>query len=186
MFFATVEVLDMSETSVAENMLHSDCSVDGNISGSNSVVSDLQHRDRTVGEHFMTSTYEIPYVPIDEDVENGEFVSPEGLETYASLNHKMSGLETFDVNDRIDDDSDSDSETNFSVSSSETVKTAAVLNNLLRRYSSNANLIVTNMPFIEENRPASDFFNYVNSMCDNLHNVLLIRGSGSEVITTYA
>jgi len=30
------------------------------------------------------------------------------------------------------------------------------------------------------------FFNYVDALCDGLDNVLLVKGSGKEVITTYA
>ena len=192
---ATVVVLDMSGTTIAESMLDSDF-VDKAIVGSQNTSTGTHHCDRTIGEHFMSSSYEVPYIPIKEDIESGEAVN-DGLQTYTFDNHDMGGPETYDRTERIDDDSvNSDNESFYTVENGvtkegnkdvdESVKAAATLNGLFKLHSFNANLIVTNMPRIEGIGPAKSFFEYIDTLCDKLDNVLLVRGSGAEVITTYA
>ncbi|KAL7540066.1 hypothetical protein ACHAXR_009825 [Thalassiosira sp. AJA248-18] len=68
----------------------------------------------------------------------------------------------------------------------ETVDTASMLNEAMRRYSSDANLVVTNLPFMHKNQCAESYFQFVDKVCDGIDNVMLVRGSGAEVITAYA
>jgi len=63
---------------------------------------------------------------------------------------------------------------------------ASMLNNAIRTYSSDANLVVTNLPFIHKNACAQAYFQFVDTACEGIENVMLVRGSGAEVITAYA
>ena len=67
-----------------------------------------------------------------------------------------------------------------------TTANANALNKLLLMHSSSSNLIVTNMPFITPHDPPKKFFTFVDTVCQGLGNILFVRGSGKEVITTYA
>jgi len=64
--------------------------------------------------------------------------------------------------------------------------TAKAFNRELVLNSSNANLIVTNLPLVSVMKNSSEFLSYVDTVCDTLENVLLVRGSGAQVITTAA
>lgn len=66
------------------------------------------------------------------------------------------------------------------------IDTASMLNEAMRRYSSDANLVVTNLPFIHKNQCAQTYFHFVDKICEGIDNVMLVRGSGAEVITAYA
>jgi len=66
------------------------------------------------------------------------------------------------------------------------VETASMLNEAMRRYSNDANLVVTNLPFIHKNQCAQNYFRFVDKVCEGIDNVMLVRGSGAEVITAYA
>lgn len=68
----------------------------------------------------------------------------------------------------------------------EGTKTATRLNEAMRKYSSDANLVVTNLPIIDKNQCAPTYFQFLERVCNGIDNVMLVRGSGAEVITTYA
>lgn len=51
-------------------------------------------------------------------------------------------------------------------------------------HSSGAALVVTNLPYMTHLPPAF-FVDYVDVMTDGLGAVLLVRGSGQEVVTKY-
>ena len=63
---------------------------------------------------------------------------------------------------------------------------AAGLNAAIRTHSSDANLVVTNLPFIHKDEEPVGYFGFVSRVCDCVENVMFVRGSGAEVITTYA
>ena len=64
------------------------------------------------------------------------------------------------------------------------VRLASAFNANLQRRSGNAELVVTNLPLM--NRfPPLDFMSYVTILTKNLPRVLLLRGTGREVITKY-
>ena len=67
-------------------------------------------------------------------------------------------------------------------------QTAAVmLNEAIRTHSAErARLIVTNLPLLRPDTSPVAFVNFVDTMTRDIENVLLVRGSGSEVITQYA
>ena len=67
----------------------------------------------------------------------------------------------------------------------EPADTAALLNEAMRRFSSDANLVVANLPFIHENQKAQSYFHFIDRAFDGIDNVMLVRGSGAEVITAY-
>jgi len=68
--------------------------------------------------------------------------------------------------------------------------TAKLYNKVILQHSFNSNLIFTNMPLlfpdVKQDSPSTDFLEYVDTMCLGIDNIVLIRGTGSEVITTYA
>ena len=64
--------------------------------------------------------------------------------------------------------------------------TASMLNEAIRTHSSNANLVVVNLPFIHKSQCAQEYFQFVDKAFNGIDNVILVRGSGSEVVTAYA
>jgi len=64
--------------------------------------------------------------------------------------------------------------------------TASMLNNAIRTHSSDANLVVVNLPFIHKSQCAQEYFQFVDKAFNGIDNVMLVRGSGSEVVTAYA
>ena len=61
---------------------------------------------------------------------------------------------------------------------------ALALNSKMRRHSARSALIVTNLPYMTHLPPAF-FVDYVDSLTANLGAVMLVRGSGQEVVTQY-
>ena len=61
---------------------------------------------------------------------------------------------------------------------------ALALNSKMRRHSDNSALVVTNLPYMTHLPPAF-FVDYVDTMTDGLGAVMLVRGSGQEVVTQY-
>mmetsp|Transcript_47375 Transcript_47375/g.92414 ORF Transcript_47375/g.92414 Transcript_47375/m.92414 type:complete len:947 (+) Transcript_47375:361-3201(+) len=65
------------------------------------------------------------------------------------------------------------------------LETAAYFNRMVKIFSKDAKLIVTNLPLIDDTTDSEDFFSYVETMSEGIDNMLLVRGAGEEVITTY-
>ena len=65
------------------------------------------------------------------------------------------------------------------------LRTARALNMNMRWYSSHATLIVTNLPLMMS-MSSVDFLMCVDVMTRGLEAVMLVRGSGTEVVTTFA
>ena len=63
---------------------------------------------------------------------------------------------------------------------------ASMLNETIRKYSKESNLVCTNLPFIHSNECAKSYFHFIDKAFDGIDNVMLVRGSGSEVVTAYA
>mmetsp|Transcript_11353 Transcript_11353/g.16976 ORF Transcript_11353/g.16976 Transcript_11353/m.16976 type:complete len:640 (+) Transcript_11353:367-2286(+) len=61
---------------------------------------------------------------------------------------------------------------------------ALALNGKMREHSANTRLIVTNLPYMTH-LPSHFFLEYVDTMTQKLPAVMLVRGSGSEVVTKY-
>lgn len=119
------------------------------------LFAETNTHDKTVSEAFSHETYEIPYSALDVEM---------GTQSEDEI-----GLD-----DNIEQDDDD-----------RRLKNAATFNHYLRLHSSNANLVVANLPLIHKYDASSLIFKYIDVMCDGLDNVLMIRGSGKEVITTY-
>lgn len=64
--------------------------------------------------------------------------------------------------------------------------TAKKFNNLVRRHSSSASLVVTHLPLLHKASETVDFMEYVDTMMNHMNNVLLILGTGVEYLTTVA
>ncbi|KAF8571428.1 hypothetical protein P879_01440 [Paragonimus westermani] len=67
------------------------------------------------------------------------------------------------------------------------IHSAARLNELIRTHSSDADLVIVNMPNPSRN-PTSDYYymDYVEALAEGLPCVLLVRGTGREVITAFS
>lgn len=158
---ASVIVLDMSETTIAQEMRgggHCASHQNSNISTDDDDIG-RTHDDRTVGEVFS----QIPYSP---------FVDKNDLETGGSTTTTPTNAFP--------------EYTNNAGIAVGTAANAIALNKLLLMHSSSSNLIVTNMPFVTPHDPPKKFFTFVDTVCQGLNNILFVRGSGKEVITTYA
>jgi potassium/chloride transporter 4/5/6 len=65
------------------------------------------------------------------------------------------------------------------------MKTAVAFNTVLLQHSKQSNLVVTNLPLMRSVDHETDFCGYVEVMTEGVDSVLMIRGSGAEVVTTY-
>jgi len=68
----------------------------------------------------------------------------------------------------------------------ENLRLASILNDAIRKHSGNSNLVVTNLPNIPRDQNAENYFDFVATICHGIDNVMMVRGSGAEVITAYA
>ena len=213
---ASVQVVDMSDSTIAEDMRAISGVGFGEISDGNNdqwAAESAAGRvnEMTVGEVFSRETYDVPYHAIspdlnerDEDNFDMEYGSGRGQGTAAAVSKTLRPSVNVNCDSNDDgmavspddvygDDTDTDVDSGFGVSAGRLpgrrgrAETALAFNSLLRLHSSRANLVVTNLPLIRGGGwPPSDFFKYVDKLTDGLDNVLLVRGSGTEVITTYA
>eukprot|EP00985_Skeletonema_marinoi_P031013 scaffold35477_cov143-Skeletonema_marinoi.AAC.2 len=78
-----------------------------------------------------------------------------------------------------------DGPSNFT-NSDDGIQAASMLNEMVRRESRDANLVVTNLPFIRKDHDSEEYFKFLHTACKGIDNVMLVRGSGAEVITAYA
>ncbi|KAL7473993.1 hypothetical protein ACHAWX_000006 [Stephanocyclus meneghinianus] len=65
-------------------------------------------------------------------------------------------------------------------------QTASLFNEIIRAHSSDANLVISNLPYIPHDTSAKEYFDFVNALMDGIDNVMLVRGSGAEVVTAIA
>lgn len=160
---ASVTVVDLSHTDIAEDMREMDSiPSDRNDFSRNSASSaNMNTQHMTVGEVFSNEVYDIPYRPVGdlESAIGAELGHSESVPSYEKI-------QTFSIDENR-------------------LQTAKAFNSELRKYSSLANLVITNLPLIRSSK-ASEYLGYVDLMTKEIDNVLLIRGSGAEVITTYA
>eukprot|EP00545_Synedropsis_sp_CCMP1620_P004676 CAMPEP_0119018298 /NCGR_PEP_ID=MMETSP1176-20130426/18998_1 /TAXON_ID=265551 /ORGANISM="Synedropsis recta cf, Strain CCMP1620" /LENGTH=848 /DNA_ID=CAMNT_0006972259 /DNA_START=261 /DNA_END=2807 /DNA_ORIENTATION=- len=156
---ATVHVVDLSDTTIAEDMREADMSLQ--LSQSTGSRGTNTHH-MTVGEVFSHHAYEVPYHAVNADVESA-----------ATYNEPASPAA------QIPKESTSMMQRN------ERLRTARAFNHALKQFSSRASLVVTNLPLVRSEEPADEFFDYVDAMSDGVKNMLFVRGSGIEVITTY-
>jgi len=64
------------------------------------------------------------------------------------------------------------------------MRAATTFNNALKMNSSSSKLVVLNLPLMRSFNNPEEYMNYTEKLCDGIENVLLVRGSGAEVITT--
>jgi len=153
---AHVQVVDLSDTSIAQDMRETDSPVN-----TPSETRPNMH-NVTVGEVFSEFSNEVPYHSVyEEDIEDGQ----------TALYNAPGSANS--------DDPDLFKEQN------ERMRTAKNFNNAIKQFSTRASLVVTNLPLIRSEESPADFFDYVDTISDGVKNMLLVRGSGIEVITTY-
>ena len=66
------------------------------------------------------------------------------------------------------------------------LETAQKFNNIIRRNSALASLVVTHLPLPHKASKSSQFMEYVDTMFRDVDNMLLIQGTGVEYLTTVA
>ena len=64
------------------------------------------------------------------------------------------------------------------------MQTAKMFNNVIRFYSHSSNLVVTNMPLVESMSDTQFFFSYIERLSMCVDNIMLVKGSEHEVVTT--
>ena len=64
------------------------------------------------------------------------------------------------------------------------MQTAKMFNNIIRFYSHSSNLVVTNMPLVESMPDTQFFFSYIERLSMCVDNIMLVKGSEHEVVTT--
>ena len=131
----------------------------------------------TLGEVFSPEAYEKPCSSLakDSNIACGERSSiPDDI----SLPRDITSVTLNNSQEKID--------TSINDGHTQGIQTASMLNEAIKRHSSNSNLVVTNLPLIRNDQSAEDYFNFVGTVCKGIDNVMLVRGSGAEVITVYA
>ncbi|KAL7554157.1 hypothetical protein ACHAWF_017688 [Thalassiosira exigua] len=174
---AEVTVVDcLAETNIAEYMRNSTPQVDTKSSrdvgnASSAPNSKLQ---QTIGLSSKKASNPVSTLQKDgistKNMTLGEVFASEAGSRYSKESDTNVSIET----------------TSVSPSVSEGISTASMMNEAIRRYSSDANLVVTNLPFIHQNQCAQTYFQFLARACEGIDNVMLVRGSGAEVITAYA
>ncbi|VDP25752.1 unnamed protein product [Soboliphyme baturini] len=67
------------------------------------------------------------------------------------------------------------------------IKTATVLNEVMMQRSSSSRLVVLNLPPPPTNKSdLPDYMEHLKCLTAGLHKVILVRGSGNEVVTMYS
>jgi hypothetical protein len=64
------------------------------------------------------------------------------------------------------------------------VRLALEMNHKILKYSKGAELVITNLPIVRDIDPM-DFMGYLDALTTDLDRVMLVRGSGKEIITSY-
>jgi solute carrier family 12 (potassium/chloride transporter), member 4/6 len=160
---ATVQVIDLSNTTIAEDMREIDQTVNHSLPFASREVSS---HHMTVGEVFAHHAYDVPYQPVMEDEETADPFQ-DGNQPIAQSNVAHFNSKPW-------------------LSHIERMRNASAFNKALRQNSNIGSLIVTNLPLMRPNDPVDTFFDFVDAMTDGFQDVLFVRGAGIEVITTYA
>lgn len=63
---------------------------------------------------------------------------------------------------------------------------ASMYNEAILRHGSETNLVVSNLPYIHKDQCPQKYFQFIGRAFRGVDNVMLVRGSGAEVITAYA
>jgi len=177
---ASVTIIDLSNTTIADDMR--DTSLEQTMAP---LFAETNTHDMTVSEAFSHESYEVPYLPLNDievGVQQGKPKSNDGNDNCLKEKTFMTEGTELNLNKSMEDDDDDESHTN---DDERRLKNAETFNHFLRLHSSNADLVVANLPLIHKYEASSLIFKYIDVMCDGLDNVLMIRGSGKEVITTY-
>lgn len=177
---ASVTIIDLSNTTIADDMR--DTSLEQTMAP---LLAETNTHDKTVSEAFSHESYEVPYLPLNDieiGVQQGKPKSNDGSDNCLKEKTFMTEGTELNLNKSMEDDDDDESHTN---DDERRLKNAETFNHFLRLHSSNADLVVANLPLIHKYEDSSLIFKYMDVMCDGLDNVLMIRGSGKEVITTY-
>jgi len=179
---ASVTVVDLSMTTIADDMREENNFVEGmggccGVPGSDSARGNVNNNhNKTVGEVFSNYVCEATYSTVlgDEEmnIRGAGRESVQAITARSIMDHVIKG--------------EQGALTGNDGEQARRLRTAAAFNRLLQQHSWRSNLVVTNMPLIRPDKPTGDFFDYVDTMFDGINNLLLVRGSGNEVITTYA
>lgn len=184
---ASVTVIDLSNTTIADDMRDTSLSLEQTTAP---LFAETNTHDKTVSEAFSHESYEVPYLPLN-DVEMGVQGKPNLTDeddnclqekTFITSNEEteLNLSKTEDEDEcRLNDDESRKND------DERRLKNAATFNHFLKLHSSGTDLVVANLPLIHKYEASSLIFKYIDVMCDGLDNVLMIRGSGKEVITTY-
>ena len=165
---AEVRVVDMSIYSLEDDMRV------GTIGDPN----DYSNHDKTLSEAFCELNDDIPYIRLSEQI-NIDMGDADDQEDAQSCTSRTSLIpESYNDPDQ--------SYNKQKCRSQESIRNASSLNQMLRLHSSASNLLVVNMPNFFDSEDTNHFFDYVDTMCEGIQNTLLVRGSGKEIITTFA
>jgi len=188
---ATVTVINLSETNIANHMRQVEYSTGEQDNSSESPLSNIAKtntQNKTVGEVFSQEVYDVPYQPMGEMGIEGSSNQP--IYTFSANNSEENAASVSLHIYGSEEENSTNVKKNYDSNESK-FHTAMTYNQLLLEYSSNSNLVVTNMPLInlgdlDTDADNTEFMEYVDVMSSGISNMLLVRGTGSEVITTYA
>ena len=63
------------------------------------------------------------------------------------------------------------------------MNTSVRVNSIMKKRSSKSPLVFCNLPIPNSNQTAMDYLEYVDVLCADLQRVILVKGSGFEVVT---
>lgn len=190
---ATVTIINLAQTSIADHMRQVEYipgEQEGNRSRSSSLndIAIANTHNKTVGEVFSQQVYDVHYQVMGEMTVEGYGNQP--IYTFATNeNGEEENIPSVSLN--INNEKNQNSDHHQTAASK--FHTALTFNQLLLEYSAGSNLVVSNMPLLtlgdldsSLREDDTEFMEYVDIICAGISNMLLIRGTGSEVITTYA
>ena len=64
------------------------------------------------------------------------------------------------------------------------MNTSVKVNSIMRKRSETSPLVFCNLPLPNKRQTAVDFLEYIDVLCSDLRRVILVKGSGFEVVTS--
>ena len=178
----TVKAIDMAQSTIATDMTRSN-------SPSAEAAKQMPYQSRKSNDHRMTISKALSSVQdFDraylQNLSFGSFSDDDTSRRRSPKTLPAGDLETSPSFTEALKQPSSGNAADDAVAEGPQMQTAKMFNNIIRFYSHSSNLVVTNMPLIESMPDTEFFFSYIERLSMCVDNIMLVRGSEYEVITT--
>ncbi|KAI3639150.1 hypothetical protein MIR68_002680 [Amoeboaphelidium protococcarum] len=103
----------------------------------------------------------------------------------ANANNNNQRISPYHLNEKKEQSTSEKVITSIDRKKAEYMNTSLKLNKIFKEQSQVAKLLFVSLPAPIEDMPASDYFEYVNILIEGIPRVILVKGSGIEVVTAY-